>query len=61
MRKVTLVGQLLWIILDKLTSRYGLIIGRDLMSEVGMAFCFDTLLMEWDNVTTPMIDHMYVL
>ena len=33
-----------------------MIIGRDLISELGMTFCFDTLLMEWDNATTPMID-----
>ena len=40
----------------KLTSRYDMIIGRDLISELGMTFCFDTLMMEWDNATTPMID-----
>ena len=33
-----------------------MIIGRDLISELGMTFPFDTLLMEWDNATTPMID-----
>ena len=31
---------------DKLTSRYDMIIGRDLISELGMTFCFDTLRME---------------
>ncbi len=41
---------------DKLTSRYDMIIGRDLISELGMTFRFDTLMMEWDNATTPMID-----
>ena len=41
---------------DKLTSRYDMIIGRDLISELGMTFCFDTLTMERDNATTPMID-----
>ncbi len=36
---------------DKLTSRYNMIIGRDVISELGMTFCFDTLMMEWDNAT----------
>ena len=40
----------------KLTSRYDMIIGRDLISELGMTFHFDTLSMEWDNATTPMVD-----
>ena len=33
-----------------------MIIGRDLISELGMTFHFDTLSMEQDNATTPMID-----
>jgi hypothetical protein len=33
-----------------------MIIGRDLISELGMTFRFDTLMMEWDNATTPMVD-----
>src|SRR5688572_26634410 len=36
----------------KLTSRYDMIIGRDSISELGMTFPFNTLLMEWDNATT---------
>ena len=41
---------------DKLTSRYDMIIGRDLISELGMTFHFDNLMMEWDNSTTSMVD-----
>src|SRR5688500_13588077 len=41
---------------DKLTSRYDMIIGRDLISELGMTFWFNDHLMEWDNATTPMLD-----
>ena len=33
-----------------------MIIGRDLISELGMTFHLVTLMMEWDNATTPMVD-----
>ena len=33
-----------------------MIIGRDLISELGMTFCFDNQTMEWNNATTPMLD-----
>src|SRR5688500_9052128 len=33
-----------------------MIIGRDLISELGMTFRFNDHLMEWDNATTPMLD-----
>ena len=41
---------------DKLSSRYSMIIGRDLLDELGMNFLFSTNLMEWDNASTPMLD-----
>ena len=41
---------------DKLSSRYDMIIGRDLLEELGMNFLFSTNLMEWDNASTPMLD-----
>ena len=34
---------------DKLSSRYDMIIGRDLLDELGMNFLFLSSLMEWDN------------
>ena len=33
-----------------------MIIGRDLLEELGMNFLFSKKLMEWDNATTPMLD-----
>ena len=33
-----------------------MIIGRDLLDELGMNFLFSENWMEWDNATTPMID-----
>ena len=33
-----------------------MIIGRDLLEELGMNFLFSEKLMEWDNATTPMLD-----
>ena len=33
-----------------------MIIGRDLLDELGMNFLFSTNLMEWDNASTPMLD-----
>src|SRR5687767_10181655 len=33
-----------------------MIIGRDLLDELGMKFLFSENLMEWDNATTPMLD-----
>ena len=33
-----------------------MIIDRDLLKELGMNFLFSTNLMEWDNVSTPMLD-----
>src|SRR5687767_7920151 len=33
-----------------------MIIGRDLLDELGMNFLFSENLMEWDNATTPMLD-----
>src|SRR5688500_6322583 len=41
---------------DKLSSRYDMIIGRDLLDELGMNFLFSTNLMEWYNASTPMLD-----
>ena len=41
---------------DKLSSQYDMIIGRDLLDELGMNFLFSTNLMEWDNASTPMLD-----
>ena len=41
---------------DKLSSRYDMIIGRDLLEELGMNFLFSSNLMEWDNASTPMLD-----
>jgi hypothetical protein len=41
---------------DKLSSRYDMIIGRDLLDELGINFLFSENLMEWDNATTPMLD-----
>jgi len=32
-----------------------MIIGRDLLNELGMNFLFSTNLMEWDNASTPML------
>jgi hypothetical protein len=37
-------------------AHYDMIIGRDLISELGINFLFDKGLMEWDNATTPMQD-----
>ena len=39
---------------NQLSSRYDMIIGRDLISELGMSFRFDDYLMEWDNATVSM-------
>ena len=33
-----------------------MIIGKDLLDELGMNFLFSTNLMEWDNTSTPMLD-----
>src|SRR5688500_7801881 len=41
---------------DILSSRYDMIIGRDLLDELGMNFLFSITLMEWDNASTPMLD-----
>ena len=41
---------------DKLSSKYDMIIGRDLLGELGINFLFKEHLMEWDNATTPMQD-----
>src|SRR6478672_12336434 len=41
---------------DKLASKYDMIIGRDLLEELGMNFLFSSNLMEWDNASTPMLD-----
>lgn len=41
---------------DKLTSCYDMIIGRDLLEELGLKFLFDTQMMEWDNASTPMLN-----
>ena len=35
-------------------SRYDMIIGRDLLDELGMEFMFSQNLMAWDNATVPM-------
>ena len=40
----------------KLSSRYDMIIGRDLLNKLGMNFLFSTNLMEWDIASTPMLD-----
>jgi hypothetical protein len=37
-------------------SRYDMIIGRDLLQELGINFLFSQELMEWDFATTPMLD-----
>lgn len=39
---------------NQLSSKYDMIIGRDLISELGMSFWFDDYFMEWDNATTSM-------
>ena len=39
---------------NQLSSRYDMIIGRDLISELGMSFRFNDYLMEWDNATISM-------
>ena len=39
---------------NQLSSRYDMIIGRDLISELGMSFRFIDYLMEWDNATISM-------
>lgn len=41
---------------DKLSSRNDMIIGRDLLAELGMNFLFSSNLMEWDNARTSMLD-----
>ena len=41
---------------DKFSSRYDMIIGSDLLEEIGMNFLFSTNMMEWDNASTPMRD-----
>src|SRR5688500_8125094 len=41
---------------DKLSSRFDMIIGRDLLNELSINFLFSENWMEWDNATTPMID-----
>ena len=41
---------------DTLSSRYDMIIGRDLLEELGINFLFKEHMMEWDNATTPMLD-----
>src|SRR5687767_11991223 len=41
---------------SKLSSRYDMIVGRDLLDELGINFLFSENLMEWDNATTPMLD-----
>ena len=41
---------------DTLSSRYDMIMGRDLLEELGINFLFKEHLMEWDNATTPMLD-----
>ena len=41
---------------NKLSSRYDMIIGRDLISELETTFHFDKQLMEWDHATTLMLD-----
>ena len=33
-----------------------MIIGRDLLEELGLKFLFDTQMMEWDNASTPMLN-----
>ena len=39
---------------SSLNSRYDMIIGRDLLKELGMDFLFSQDLMEWDGATVPM-------
>jgi len=39
---------------DPKSSQYDMIIGRDLMHEIGMDILFSTTEMKWDNATTPM-------
>jgi transposase InsO family protein len=39
---------------DSRLSRYDMIIGRDLLEELGMNFLFSEGLMTWDNATVPM-------
>src|SRR6478672_7396445 len=41
---------------DTLSSRYDMVIGRDLLEELGINFLFKEHLMEWDNASTPMLD-----
>ena len=41
---------------EKESSRYDMIIGRDLLEELGINFLFSEQMMEWDNATTPMQD-----
>ena len=41
---------------DTLSSRDDMIIGRDLLEELGINFLFKEHLMEWDNASTPMLD-----
>ena len=39
---------------DNKNSRYDMIIGRDLLEELGMNFLFSDALMTWDNASVPM-------
>ena len=39
---------------DQKSCNYDLIIGRDLMLEVGIDVCFSTAEIKWDNASTPM-------
>src|SRR5688500_7160240 len=39
-----------------LSSRYDMIIGSDILNELGINFLFSTNLIEWDNASTPMLD-----
>ena len=41
---------------DNLACRYDMIIGRDLLEELGINFLFSEQMMEWDNASTPMLD-----
>ena len=41
---------------DSLNSRYDMIIGRDLLIELGIDFQFSEGLMLWDNASVPMQD-----
>src|SRR5687767_5670749 len=56
MRRETSAGKLFVDETDKLSSRYDMIVGRDLLDELGMNFLLSKNLMEWDNATTPMLD-----